>query len=441
MIANVTCRAGLLLMCLGFSAFPVSAGDCAAEWSPLGPVGADDTVYAFAEFDDGTGPALYAGGRFTQAGDSHASLIAKWDGFSWSALGEELADGFNDEVNALVVFDDGNGPALYAGGRFSEAGGVPVSSNVARWDGSSWSAVGGMSSEVRALMVFDDGSGPALFVGVRSGTVQTGVLRWDGSSWTTLGAGLRAVNALCVFDDGSGPSLYAGGWFTESGGDPMNHIARWDGNAWTPLGAGVNRPIYSLAVFDDGGGAALYAGGGFWEAGGNPAYRIARWDGSSWSPVGDGLDSNVYSITVFDDGGHIALYAGGEITMTGGGDPIHGIARWDGKAWSQVGDGLSTAVHSVVVADDGNGPALFAGGTFIAEPCGRLLHRTARWGCVRPWACVGDINFDGQVDLQDLNLVLANFGDETFCGDTNGDGTVGLDDLNSVLAQFGSDCP
>ena len=38
----------------------------------------------------------------------------------------------------MLVYDDGTGPALYVGGRFDEApGGIPAR-NVARWDGSDW---------------------------------------------------------------------------------------------------------------------------------------------------------------------------------------------------------------------------------------------------------------------------------------------------------------
>ncbi|MFG0292801.1 MAG: hypothetical protein ACF8MJ_06555 [Phycisphaerales bacterium JB050] len=53
----------------------------------------------------------------------------------------------------------------------------------------------------------------------------------------------------------------------------------------------------------------------------------------------------------------------------------------------------------------------------------------------------GDVNNDGSVDLADLNLVLANFGQASEAGDTNGDGTVDLADLNAVLAAFGTVCP
>ncbi len=50
----------------------------------------------------------------------------------------------------------------------------------------------------------------------------------------------------------------------------------------------------------------------------------------------------------------------------------------------------------------------------------------------------GDVNNDGTVDLDDLNLVLTNFGQTTSKGDTNGDGIVDLDDLNLVLTNFGT---
>ena len=54
--------------------------------------------------------------------------------------------------------------------------------------------------------------------------------------------------------------------------------------------------------------------------------------------------------------------------------------------------------------------------------------------------CEGDVTGSGTVDLADLNLVLANFGQQTSDGDANGDGQVDLADLNLVLANFGSNC-
>jgi len=52
----------------------------------------------------------------------------------------------------------------------------------------------------------------------------------------------------------------------------------------------------------------------------------------------------------------------------------------------------------------------------------------------------GDVTGDGNVDLNDLNLVLGMFGMDTSDGDANDDGTVNLADLNLVLSQFGGSC-
>src|SRR5437016_5069875 len=69
------------------------------------------------------GSDLYAGGEFTTAGGSAANRIAKWDGSSWSALGS----GMNGTVVALAL----SGSDLYAGGGFTTAGGK-VSAYIAR---------------------------------------------------------------------------------------------------------------------------------------------------------------------------------------------------------------------------------------------------------------------------------------------------------------------
>jgi len=204
--------------------------------------------------------------------------------------------GTSNEVKALLVFDDGGGPALYAGGYFKSAGGVAVN-YIARWDGSSWTPLGsglGQSGVVNSLAVFDDGGGPALYVGggflSPGGGPGNNIAKWDGSGWSPLGTGMDSwVDAMTVFDDGGGPALYAGGGFTSAGGVTVNHIAKWDGSSWAPLGTGTDKSVYALAVFDDGSGPALHAAGGFLSAGGGTANHIAKWDGSSWSPLGSGI--------------------------------------------------------------------------------------------------------------------------------------------------------
>src|SRR5712664_1047964 len=258
---------------------PAAAQGC--EWARgFQSPGASDPLRALTVFDDGTGPALYAGGEFTTAGDVAANRIAKWDGTQWSAL----RSGMNGSVLGLAVFDDGTGPALYAGGEFTTAGDV-AANRIAKWDGRQWSALGGgMNASVLGLAVFDDGTGPALYAGgeftTAGGVVVNNIAKWEGRQWSALGTGIHGpyVNALAVFDDGTGPALYAGGEFIIAGDIAANRIAKWDGTRWSVLGSGVNSSIRALMVFGDGSGPALYAGGDFTAAGGVAAHHLAKWD-------------------------------------------------------------------------------------------------------------------------------------------------------------------
>jgi HYR domain-containing protein len=363
-----------------------------ASWRTVGP-GLHGDLASLEVFDDGAGAALYAAGPgLSTAGGVATTRIARWDGTSWTALGT----GLNAEVYAQAVFDDGDGPALYAGGFFSSAGGVPAS-RIARWDGSSWSALGtgmgGTSPAVFALVPFDDGGGTELYAAgvfsVAGGVNANRIAKWNGSSWSTLGSGITHVNgiaqvlALAVFDDGTGPALYAAGDFNRAGGLIANRIAKWNGVSWSTLGSGTNGPVRALAVFDDGSGPALYAGGDFTGAGSAFARGIARWDGSSWTTLGVGVNSYVLSLAAFDDGSGPALFVGGSFTIAGF-VAAKNIARWDGSSWSALGGGLSSIssanrVSALRVFDAGGGPMLYAGGSFTSADSGDA--HLARWGC------------------------------------------------------------
>jgi hypothetical protein len=99
---------------------------------------------------------------FTSAGGMPATRVARWDGASWSAVGDGFADGI---TWGLQVFDDGNGPSLYATGTFTASGSTPVA-RIARWTGTSWEDVdGGADNSLYHAEVYDDGTGSALYVG------------------------------------------------------------------------------------------------------------------------------------------------------------------------------------------------------------------------------------------------------------------------------------
>jgi len=349
-----------------------TSSTCSPSWLPTfgAPLpGADNDIYALTVFDDGNGPALYAGGKFTTIGGFAANRIAKWNGVRW----RKLKTGTDNLVFALRVFDDGTGPALYAGGNFSTAGGVPAS-RIAKWDGTSWSSLGsGLDRAVRALEVFDDGGGDALYVGgnftTAGGAPTNRVAKWNGSTWSPLNQGVDAlVRTLKVFDDGTGEALIAGGHFENAGGTPISRIAKWDGSNWSSLASGVNDTVEALALYDDGRGPALYAGGNFTIAGGVAVPRIARWNGSIWETL-NGLpnftNGPVHSLATYDDGNGVALYIGGSFTQLAG-VSTNRFAKWDGSNLSSSGS-LVGSVHAMTVFHGRTGPLLYLGGSFDAS--------------------------------------------------------------------------
>lgn len=327
-----------------------------ANWSNMND-GMDDTVLALAA----SGGDVYAGGRFETADVSDVYCIARWNGSSWSALGAGMdinrTFGARPVVHAIAVSDS----EVYAAGEFSKAGDTPAR-NVAKWNGSEWSPLGSglyhtaiAANWVRALAV----SGSDLYAGgnftMAGGSPAMGIARWDGTNWSALGSGMNqygSVFALAV----SGSNVYAGGNFTSAGGSPANRIAKWNGNSWSPLGSGMDDTVTSLVVSDN----DLYAGGSFTVAGGSPAHRIAKWNGTSWSPLGLGMDGAVAALAV--SGG--SVYAAGDFTRAtnsnGMAVTVYKLAKWDGSSWSALGSGMDDAVSALVVSVTN----LYAGGNF-----------------------------------------------------------------------------
>jgi hypothetical protein len=131
--------------------------------------------------------------------------------------------------------------------------------------------MGGSYPYVFALAV----SGSTLYAGgaftTAGGSAATNIAQWNGSSWSALGSGTSRygyVFALAV----SGSTLYAGGEFTTAGGSAANYIAQWNGSSWSALGSGVNSFVNALAVS----GSTLYAGGDFNIAGTNVSAYAAE---------------------------------------------------------------------------------------------------------------------------------------------------------------------
>ncbi|MBI5364918.1 MAG: hypothetical protein HZA53_17200 [Planctomycetes bacterium] len=356
-------------------------------WTMLGGEFAGPPATTFAQASLGAGRRLVVGGAFTSAGGVHAPRVAVLENGAWRALGG--GNGVSGEgLECFHVFDDGSGPALYAGGSIHGAGGV-AANNVARWNGTSWTSVGAdFVWPVHALATFDDGTGPALYA-----SSEDGVARWNGTSWVSITGALawERVLALAVFDSGQGPELIASGHFMSIGSVSARRIAAWNGSSWRQLGSGLDGSIYALAVHDDGSGPKLYAGGNndFLHTTNPPPIGVVRWDGNQWSGLGVCPVTRVRSFTVHDDGNGPALVVGGLAYASPSYVPR--VARWWHGQWAMMGGVLGDPgreVRALASIPDANGPALYAGGNFVFDSAhvtgGLAKWKATHWDPIEP---------------------------------------------------------
>lgn len=247
------------------------------------------------------------------------------------------------EVSQMVVAPDGT---LYVGGSWSsffDGTDTIETQGVVKWDGSSWSEVGGgLTSDfgspfVRSMVVDNDGN---LYVGgtfhQAGGVGAPGVAKWDGSSWSALGEGFEfGVSTLAVSPDGT---LYAGAFFEE-----FNRIAKWNGSAWEGLSWGFSDGQVLAIAFDENGN--VYAGGSMSTADDfSSGFKfffvngIAVFDGTRWSALDNGLNGYVRTLAYANG----QLFAGGDFTATDDEQtPVSGMAVWDGSAWHSLGEGIT----------------------------------------------------------------------------------------------------
>ena len=131
-------------------------------WAALGSginyPGGNSVVHDLALLDG----RVYVGGRFTTAGGLPAGRIAAWDPAKqrWLTLGSGLGGTGTLAVNALAVADD----ELLVGGTFTTAGGG-AAKHLARWNGASWTTLGNGADGSPIMAVASGGSPAAAVVG------------------------------------------------------------------------------------------------------------------------------------------------------------------------------------------------------------------------------------------------------------------------------------
>jgi hypothetical protein len=280
---------------------PLASAAGPGGWDHLGDHGAPGTIALNlgASALTATPGALYVGGEFTDAGGiPNADRIATWNGTSWGAVSSSTSQISNGRISAIAV----TGGKVYAGGTFQNAGGEANADFLAVWDGTSWEP-------------FCDAVGPA-FAG--------------------------NVTSLQII----GPTLYVGGEFQNAAGiASADHLVACD-LATGASSTTVSDPVHPfsgtvLALTADTNGT-LYAGGGFTNleniaAADNVAYRPF---GGTWQPMGTGLGPCGCAVTTFVRGLTAVgtnAYVGTDATDIAGLPQADHVARWNGSSWSALG--------------------------------------------------------------------------------------------------------
>jgi len=172
-------------------------------------------------------PSVWVGG--TPA--PYAEYLARWSGTSWSSLGNFITGGLpgDNQVTSIAV----SGNNVYVGGYFANAGGIPNTNHIAKWNTltETWSALrNGVSGGIVEVIKFQ---GSDLYVGGGFTTVYDGLdlvpeatylAKWNGSTWSGVGTNGAApggpLNGGVLGLATDGTNLYVNGYFQDINNSP-----------------------------------------------------------------------------------------------------------------------------------------------------------------------------------------------------------------------------
>jgi hypothetical protein len=363
---------------------------------------------------------VVVGGVFTSAGGVPANNIARWNGSAWSALAGGL--GVPANFDGVVSIAHLSGGDLIAAGTFQTSGTSQIR-GLARWTGTAWTSLGNLDplhysnygASVYSLLPLPSNQL------VAAGVLKGGAALWNGSTWSNYGTGFNhSINAVEHLPNGD---VIVAGLFETAPGIAARHVARFDGSAWHALGAGLDFVPGSLLALPD---STLLAAGTFVPSGVGPVeHRVARWDGTAWSTVTTNFKA--YDLALLPSG---VVIAAGQQSLVGG---VYTLA---GSSWTILGGPFATGIgfgapSTVGVLPNGH---IVAGGNFETAN-GVFAPNVAEWDGTA-WNAMGSgvgnpFNFDTVYSL----TVLTN-GDVIVAGQFPDDNNFTI--LNNVARWNGS---
>jgi len=364
-------------------------------WEPLGEGVVNTGSNAVTALAIDANGNVFVGGDFTGVYNPgrvqvNANYIARWNGASWSPLGQGLtaSTGAGERV-ADIAIDNTN--RVYVAGAIATAvnsNGASVAGPLVYWDGSQWRRLATMVPPFLINGLAIDGAGKVYLMYAVDVSIKI-VDAWNGTTWTTLVYKNRSPYPSVIAANPKYPAefLYLGGQFNEFYSPAIINTvqiannARWDGRRWfdfIPFGAAGE--MFAIAADNQGLPGAIYVGGNFTSIEGNPASNIARFDGTKWDALGAGVNGPVHAmapISYSQPGAFVGGAFSTAINPDGSTVSVSNIAFWDHtqKRWLPVGGGLNSAVYALEVS----GYELYAGGAFTQALNGPTVNRVARW--------------------------------------------------------------
>lgn len=294
------------------------------------------------------------------AGEIEAHNMAFWDGNKWNAMGTD-AGGFPYDEGGITENSSVSSIAFNSKG----APYVTSSRGVERWNGKKWERIDiKTSAQVSSLLIDKNDSiyvGLYSTCNVEGGPsegTEHPIQYWNGSKWGAFpfegrNSGINpgcanggSVNLLAQDEAGN---LVVGGAFTEATSGARN-IAKWNGQKWESYGrnVGVNDIVYGMAVDNAG---ALYVRGAFTRVDDIVVKKnqIAKWDEKKWSVL-KATDDPIFNMTTDQNG---SLYvATGHHTGQYNEEGVSRISKWDGVNWIKIAE-INYLINSFIVDSQG----------------------------------------------------------------------------------------
>ncbi len=401
-------------------------------------------------------------------GDLHALAGDTWEysvaAHSWSR--RATSSGPSPRVYPAMAFDSHRNVTVLFGG-VGGYGGTPAFGDTWEWNGNTWTLrtpANGPSPRAAHAMVFDDARGVTVLYGA-DGPEGPGRETWegDGTPWSlrgTHGPVGRSAHAM-AYDRYRGVTVLFGG---NGSSGIQRETWEWDGVLWTlrTNQGPPSRTLHGMAYDTRAHRVVMF--------GGYPhdQDRVWTWDGDLWvAAVSHGPKATDSFAMAFDSareatvlfGGYVSnetwelrlllgpeivsvtLYNGAEI-----GQPVdfhvkaigagmieyqwrhNGVNLFDGPSIT----GATTPTLTIApqsIADEGSYDVLVTDSTCT---------QASRDVWLNVITSTGDVNGDGQVNVDDLILVILNWGwcPFTCAPDLNEDGQVDVDDLIFVILHW-----